>query len=277
MDNQEAKIEALLHAFIDNRLDRRMRDRVKKYLRKNPGQYQEVNAFNSLDSQIKRLFNSAHNDLALESFTEFVQNHGEENKPSVGKKPKKVRHHSSAPQIAIYASVIMMALSAGYLSSEFFPGESSEVVVQKPSFGLRQLAVEAHLLYSSEKSHAVEVDAKAGAKLVDWLSEKLGVEVGPANLDEFGYKLLGGRLLPSLGAHAALYLYAGGNNKTLSLYMRPSVGIDSTIELRCAQESSQKLSICSWRGEKLIYIIIGKIPIGEHISISQEAVNQLVQ
>jgi anti-sigma factor RsiW len=277
VDNQEAKIEALLHAFIDNRLDSRMRDRVKKYLRKNPGQYQEVNAFNSLDSQLRRLFNSVHNDLALESFAEVVQNYGGEIQPSAEKKPKKVRHHSTAPQLAIYASVIMVALSAGYLSSEFFPTDAKEVVVQQPSFGLRQLAVEAHLLYSGEKAHAVEVNAKEGAKLVKWLSSKIGVEVAPAKLDEYGFKLLGGRLLPSLGLQAAFYLYSGEKDKTISLYMRPSVGIDSTVELRCAQESSQKLSICSWRGEKLVYIVIGKIPIGEHISISQEAVNQLIQ
>ena len=48
----------------------------------------------------------------------------------------------------------------------------------------------------ADRDHPVEVGAGDPDHLVAWLSARLGRPVRAPSLDEYGYQLLGGRLLP---------------------------------------------------------------------------------
>jgi anti-sigma factor RsiW len=91
---------------------------------------------------------------------------------------------------------------------------------------LPQEATRAHLVYSREVLHPVEVTAKEEQHLVTWLSKRLGTALKVPNLSGQGFGLVGGRLLPaSSGNHAAAqFMYENRQGQRLTLYVRSGEG-----------------------------------------------------
>ena len=107
-----------------------------------------------------------------------------------------------------------------------------------------------------------------------WLSSRLLAEVGPADLESTGYILTGGRLLPSSGQRAGLYMYADKDDQRLTLYIRQMDGDKKHKELECRQEQ-ELLSVCTWQGEKMLYFLTGSPDLAKHKTISEMAAAQL--
>lgn len=95
---------------------------------------------------------------------------------------------------------------------------------------LPQEATRAHLVYSREVLHPVEVTAKEEQHLVAWLSKRLGTALRVPSLTAQGYALVGGRLLPaSSGNHAAAqFMYENRQGQRLTLYVRTGETGDDT-------------------------------------------------
>lgn len=95
---------------------------------------------------------------------------------------------------------------------------------------LPQEATRAHLVYSREVLHPVEVTAKEEQHLVAWLSKRLGTTLRVPSLTAQGYALVGGRLLPaSSGNHAAAqFMYENRQGQRLTLYVRTGETGDDT-------------------------------------------------
>ncbi len=68
-------------------------------------------------------------------------------------------------------------------------------------------AAMAHVVYSREKRHAIEVMANEERHLVSWLSKRLGFALKVPNLSREGYALVGGRLLPGDQGSVAHFMY----------------------------------------------------------------------
>lgn len=85
---------------------------------------------------------------------------------------------------------------------------------------LIERAVAAHELYAREVLHAVEIDGDRKAHLGKWLSKRLGAEVTIPDLTEFGYRLLGGRLLPGEDLRAdGMLVYEKPDGSRISVYV----------------------------------------------------------
>ena len=81
-------------------------------------------------------------------------------------------------------------------------------------------AVIAHVVYSPEVRHPVEVGADQEAHLVAWLSKRLGASLKVPQLQPIGYQLVGGRLLPGNQGPVAQFMFQDGNGRRLTLYVR---------------------------------------------------------
>ena len=77
----------------------------------------------------------------------------------------------------------------------------------------------AYAIYAPELRHPVEVTATDQGQLVAWLSHRLGRTLTIPALDEYGYTLMGGRLLPGATGPAAQLMYQNqvGGRLTLSI------------------------------------------------------------
>lgn len=85
--------------------------------------------------------------------------------------------------------------------------------------GFARRADIAYAVYSPERRHPVEVGAADKAHLVAWLSKRLGRPLSIPSLQEYGYALVGGRLLPGAVGPAAQFMYENDAGERLTLYV----------------------------------------------------------
>jgi anti-sigma factor RsiW len=96
-------------------------------------------------------------------------------------------------------------------------------------------AVAAYRIFAVEKRHAVEVPASDEQHLMTWLSKRVGRPLQAPNLDRFGFKLMGGRLLPTTESSttgpisAAQFMYEREDGRRLTLYVRAGSGAETAF------------------------------------------------
>jgi anti-sigma factor RsiW len=118
-------------------------------------------------------------------------------------------------------------------------------------------AARAHLVYSPEVRHPVEVDAKEKDHLVKWLSKRLGTQLKVPILANEGFELLGGRLLPGPEGPVAQFMYQDGSGKRLTLYVtRPHTG-EPVTAFRFAQDDG--VSVFYWIDSDCGYALSGEV------------------
>jgi anti-sigma factor RsiW len=118
-------------------------------------------------------------------------------------------------------------------------------------------AARAHLVYSPEVRHPVEVEAKEQEHLVKWLSKRLDLPLKIPVLTAEGFELLGGRLLPGTDGPVAQFMYQDASGKRLTLYVsRPHTG-DAVTAFRFAQEGA--VSVFYWIDRDCGYALSGEI------------------
>ena len=118
-------------------------------------------------------------------------------------------------------------------------------------------AARAHLVYSPEVRHPVEVEAKDKDHLVKWLSKRLGTNLKIPILANEGFELLGGRLLPGNDGPVAQFMYQEPTGKRLTLYVtRPHKG-DNVTAFRFAQEGP--VSVFYWIDRECGYALSGEV------------------
>jgi anti-sigma factor RsiW len=122
---------------------------------------------------------------------------------------------------------------------------------------LQVRAARAHLVYSPEVRHPVEVEAKEKDHLVKWLSKRLGTNLRIPLLNSEGFELLGGRLLPGNDGPVAQFMYQDASGKRLTLYVtRPQKG-DHATAFRFAQEGP--VSVFYWMDRDCGYALSGEV------------------
>lgn len=80
-------------------------------------------------------------------------------------------------------------------------------------------ATSAYVTYVSEVAHPVEVEAARADHLVQWLSKRLGAPIKAPDFASAGFRLMGGRLLPSDTGPAALFMYEDDLGRRVTLYV----------------------------------------------------------
>lgn len=119
---------------------------------------------------------------------------------------------------ALAAGLLMLAgglIGAFTMATRQAPGGFAAA---EPRFA-RQ-AVAAHVVYTPETRHPVEVGAAEEAHLVAWLSRRLGAPLKVPVLQDRGFRLLGGRLLAGDdGGPRAQFMYEDERGRRLTLYV----------------------------------------------------------
>jgi len=154
------------------------------------------------------------------------------------------------------ASFIAIGLAIGLALPMLRPAPApAPVVVNTTTLPIR--AARAHLVYSPEVRHPVEVEAKDQEHLVKWLSKRLDMQLRIPVLSSDGFELLGGRLLPGNDGPVAQFMYQEATGKRLTLYVtRPHKG-DTVTAFRFAQEGP--VSVFYWIDRDCGYALSGDI------------------
>jgi anti-sigma factor RsiW len=119
--------------------------------------------------------------------------------------------------------------------------------------GFVKRAAVAHAVYSPEVRHPVEVGADQEQHLVAWLSKRLGAPLRAPHLENVGYYLVGGRLLPGENGPVAHFMYQCKQGTRMTLYVRTNTANVSETAFRFVSEGNVR--VFYWIDRKLGYAI----------------------
>jgi anti-sigma factor RsiW len=250
MSNPPTEItDAELHAYVDQRLDPARRAEVEAYLEANPDAAARVRDYR------------AQNDLLRAAFDGVLEE-------PVPDRLAHVRPRWSTMHFAAIAATMVIGVSVGWFAHVATP-ERVEIVMAS----LPQQAAVAHVVYTPEVLHPVEVDATQEHHLVKWLSKRLGKDVQAPSLVEAGFQLEGGRLLPGGDGPAAQFMYRNSGGERLTLYLRTAQADSGESAFRFAQED--KVSVFYWVDRDLAYALSGEIDRSRLLSVAEAVYHDL--
>lgn len=170
--------------------------------------------------------------------------------------------------MAAAAVVLFVAGGAvGYLAGTQ-PGEAPNEASL-----LADNAIAAHVIYAAEKRHTVEVGANEKDHLVAWLSKRVGLSLVAPNLEQYGFSLVGGRLLPSGERAAAQFMYENQNGDRISLYVTT---VDSKGETGFQLVEERGARAFYWLDHGYACAVTGSLEEDELLKLSRDAYRQLV-
>ena len=242
--------EADLHAFLDGALPAARAAEVEAYLEERPEEAARLAVYREQIAAMRREF-----DPVLD-----------EPPPQRLRIP---RLYWMRP-LARYAAVAAVFALGGVIGWHLH-AYTSEQRAEAASWPRR--AAVAHVVYSPEVRHPVEVGADQEAHLVTWLSKRLGTPLKVPTLGDLGYALVGGRLLPGDRGPVAQFMYQDGKGQRLTLYVRVNQDDSHETAFRFAQE--QRVGVFYWLDGRLGYALSGEVDKNELLSIATAVYRQL--
>ena len=193
--------EALLHAFVDGQLAPAEIETVSLWLRAHPDDARRVAAWQAQRAQLRGL----HRDVLDEPV------------PIALAHALRGRRRFAWPQFAAAAALFGIGCLGGWLARGVAPDLP---IAARPVPGFVREARVAHLVYTPEKRHAVEVGVDQTKHLIEWLSRRLGAPLAAPDLSAQGYMLMGGRLLPGEQAQSrAQFMYEQASGERVTLHV----------------------------------------------------------
>jgi anti-sigma factor RsiW len=242
--------EAELHAFVDGALPPERASEVDAYLASHPEEAARVAAYREQLVVLHREYDAVLNEPL----------------------PARIQtaRRGRGPSFWRYAAVAAgFALSFG-LGWQLHAYTSDQRI--ESSTWPRRAAI-AHVVYSPEVRHPVEVGADQEAHLVAWLSKRLGTPLKVPQLLGMGYALVGGRLLPGERGPVAQFMYQDGKGQRLTLYIRVNPDASRETNFKFAQERG--VSVFYWLDSKLGYALSGEIEKAELLRVATAVHQQL--
>ncbi|MDI6836588.1 MAG: anti-sigma factor [Rhizobiaceae bacterium] len=194
-----------LHAYVDGQLDAARRSEVEAWLAAHPDDAAMIADWQAQNDDIRALFSG------------YARSEPRDPELLRAAQPKPARRLRHLPLRQMAASLIL--LGAGIAIGQAMPSllGRAPLSVQQTVAALPQEARSAFLIYASDVRHPVEVGADEQEHLAAWLSKRLDHPLSIPDLSRFGYRLVGGRLVPVGGKAGAMLMYedAGGERITV--------------------------------------------------------------
>ena len=162
-----------------------------------------------------------------------------------------------------------LALALGPLAPRLTGGAWGGLGGQPPGFAQR--ADVAYAVYTPERRHPVEVAASEEEHLISWLSKRLNRPLSVPSLQEYGYSLVGGRLLPGEAGPAAQFMYENSAGARLTLYVTGSARDETAFRL--FRDGDRRTFY--WISDGMGYALSGAIAEGKLRSIAIDVCSEL--
>lgn len=137
-----------------------------------------------------------------------------------------------AGRLKVAAAILVVFMAGG--GSGWLAGRWSgpRDAPSAPTTAVARAANAAYRTFVVEVAHPVEVKAGQQAHLLQWLSRRLGRPLPAPDLARYGYRLMGGRVLPAASGAAAQLMYEDAAGKRLTLYVQASNGDETAFRFR---------------------------------------------
>ncbi len=224
-----------LHALVDNELPADRRAAVENWLETHPDDAARVAAWRAIGNAMHERYDAVADEV-IPKRLELEQLAGRPRSWMIGA-----------------AAAVLLAFAAGG-SVGWFAHEAVAAVAPAadPVAAMREEAFAAHRLYIGEVRHAIEVRAEEN-HLLPWLSRRIGMTLRAPDLSKFDLKLLGGRLLPGIGAPAAQLMYESGSGERVTLYATPLKAQRTSFRY----EEADKFASIHWVADNYGWVVSG--------------------
>lgn len=243
--------EEELQRYVDGRLDpERTRD-LERYLSDHPAEAERLRVYQRQNETLHALFDP----VVAEPLPERLLH-------TVSRRPRRWGTRAVAASLWLAVGGVAGWMAHGLDQSSRLDAASLP----------RQAAI-AHIVYSAEVLHPVEVTAQQEGHLTRWLSKRLGTDVKAPSLASAGFNLVGGRLLPADRGPAAQLMYENTQGQRLTLYVRQKSPERQNTAFRYEQEGG--VSVFYWVDGDMGYALSGAVPRPELLHVATLVYEQL--
>jgi anti-sigma factor RsiW len=174
-------------------------------------------------------------------------------------------------QAAMAAGLLLAGGVIGALLARQWPADPPAAPMASASgSGWVQRAAYAHSVYVPEPRHAVEVKAQE-EHLARWLTRRIDVPVKLFDLREFGFELVGGRLLPDGSGKSAQLMYQDAQGTRITVYLRKP---DQATEAAFRYEQQGDVGLFYWVESGAGYALVGALPKEQLLALAQSIYRQ---
>jgi anti-sigma factor RsiW len=249
--------EDKLHAYADGLLPPGERAEVEAWLAAHPEDEARVRAW------------VAQNRRLHEAYDEIL------NEPvPVDLLRAATRRERAAPSWRAAAAIVAALITGGV---GYGIGVKTAATPQ-PSLTLTPLSREAalaHVVFSPEIRHPVEVEARHADHLVAWLSKRLGSQLSAPDFSALGFQLLGGRLLSGSAGPVAHFMYEDAAGHRVTLYVRRDGHDRGETGFRHAREHG--VEVFYWIDGDMGYALSGQVERAVMQRLADTAYRQLAR
>lgn len=278
MSKQQRVIdEAEFQAFVDGQLPPERRRAVMAYLAAEEDEAARMSDYRSLNEALHLLYDEVLHEPLPERLR--VERY-------LGQTSRLERWRSrfgsgvpgAALRAAAVAALILASGAGGWTLHERYGAPAGET----PAMSFARQAANAHLLFAPDLRHPVEFGADQQDSLLRWLSERLGESVHAPNLQDIGFALVGGRLLPAAGQPAAQLMYENADAKRMTLYIRARWSVPVGSPLNSAPQGTVSyageggISMVYWMDGPFAYALIAEMD-REQLFATAETIQQQLQ
>ncbi len=202
-----------LQAFIDDRLPAARRTQVEAYLAENPEIMEQV----ALDRAYRNSLRSA---LA----GKFVEPIPPRLRVAAIRAARRDMLMRRTRAVAAGLAIFVAGATSGWMAAPILPTPTASNTAT-----VADNAATAYRTFVVEVAHPVEVAAAQEDHLLRWLSKRLGRRLVAPDLAGFGYRLIGGRLLPASEGAAAQLMYEDSSGQRLTIYVQAEHGSETAF------------------------------------------------
>lgn len=261
-----------IHAYVDGQLPAERRADIERVIAGDSDLAARVAFYRRLNAGLHLRFDPV--------LAEPVPN---EWKPApVWKRRLRDRRAPTLRQFGMAAGWLFAGLIGGWSTHDLvIPPTVIERVVERPAPIFDQAAV-AYAVFTPEVRHPVEVRADEAQHLMSWLSNRMGRPIKAPNLDDEGWHLMGGRLLPVVEVRpgpgnrhvACQFMFERSDGARLTVYYKDAAAPNAEPTAFRYAEQSSGIGVVYWYDDKLGYAIAGKLPKTELQALARKIYDQ---
>jgi len=240
-----------LHAYVDGKLPEPWRTEVEAWLASHPEDALRVQDW----AEQNRALHAAFDDVLNEPLPLDLVRTARQRKPS---------WPARAAAVLAFTAVGL----AGYGIGRYAAPDAAAPVY------LARDAAMAHVVFSPEVKHPVEVDSTQAEHLVAWLSKRLGAPLKAPDFSARGFALLGGRLLPGATGPVAQFMYQDRLERRVTLYVRRDAEGGRDTAFRHARENG--VDVFYWIDRDFGYALSGQIGRQDIGALADSAYRQML-
>jgi anti-sigma factor RsiW len=215
MVERNAFTDQQIQEYIDARLNERDRGAVTAYLLAHPRVAADVEAVRRQSEALLALGHEILDEPVPKHLRRILREHPARARAELSPLPPATRQPAGDIRGFLAIAAALLLFCAGGAVGWFAHG------IVPPAPGAKDMVVadinRAYTFYGA-RDYPAPFPADHAEEFVRWIGRSFAREVRPPNLDEFGYRYRGGRVLPSAGGNVGLFQFERRDDTELAVF-----------------------------------------------------------